>query len=195
MARDFTELYVEGDHSVVRGFVAGFLGGSCVDAPVLVNSDHGIVDDGFARQMAERIHLVETVTHLIVAEGVRETFINALQQHGAKLGLKLCGEFAIARARVKFAWEVYAPNEAVKIRRLFENERPAAVELTGYDPVEIVNNNAGDPGMYTPVHSFTVKASGTAQGPPDAIVGWVAMLEENDFIQLDRIELEYAHDS
>ncbi len=189
MASKFTELYVEGDHAVVRGFVGGYLGGTSKDATLLVNSDHGVADDGIVRQMAEKAHLVETITHLLVEETIRRGFVTALEQRGADLGLTLCGEFAVTEARLAFDWEVYSLEEAMKARRLFENELPNEIRLEGYAPEETIDEEAKD-GMYSPVHGFTVKAGGEAAGPPDILIAWAVHLHENQFINTDTIRLD-----
>ncbi|MGD8396810.1 MAG: hypothetical protein PVF43_15180 [Candidatus Eiseniibacteriota bacterium] len=194
MAETFSEVYVEGETDIVRGFVAGFLSGAATAARVFVNVDHGVADDGIARQMAERVHLIETVTHLIVDDRLRPKFLEGIGQHGDRLGIHSRGTRGVRAARCSFDWEVYSPDEAMKVRRLFENERPAAVGLEGYAPEQIVHEGEGKTGMYTPTHGFVVKATGHAEGPPDDLIDWVARLGEDGFIHVGRIELVYAED-
>ncbi len=144
MARRFNELYVQGSHDVVRGFVAGFRGGVGSEASLFVNSDHGVADDGIVRQIAEMAHLVHTITHLVIASDLRDGFVRALEEQGAALDLKLSGEFQIACARLAFEWKVFSPDEAMEVRRLFENERPRQIRLEGYDPEEIIRKEVAD---------------------------------------------------
>ena len=191
MASEFTELYVEGDHDIVRGFVGGFLGGAQMDATLLVNSDHGVADDGVVRQMAEKAHLVDNITHVLVEEKLHQRLVTALAQQGADLGLTLCGEFAVTGARLSFEWEVYSLEEAMKARRPFENELPAQIKLENYAPEEIIDAKAKS-GMYSPVHSLTVKAAGEAVGRPDILITWAVKLHQNQFINVDTIRLEYT---
>jgi hypothetical protein len=178
----------------LRGFIAGFACGCKGPATILINADHGVADDGFARQMAERMRLVETVTHVIVAGEVVEQLATGIEEHGEAVGLHLHGRRPIRRARVEFRWEVYSLEEALRARQFFENDKPAAIELDGYDPEEHVDEKADETGLYSPAHGYIVKAGGTAYGPPDELIEWVAALREDDFIHVETIQLEYAGD-
>jgi len=191
MSTRFNELYIEGDPGTLRGFLAGFRCGCETRAPIFINVDHGVADDGFARQLAENIHLVETVTHVLVAGEVSEDLVSGIEQRGRAVGLRVHGRRAVRRASVAFHWEVYSPDEAARARRLFESDKPPSIELEDYHPERIVDDKARETGMYTAAHAFTEKARGTAYGPPDALIHWVEQLRQDDFIHVDTIRLVY----
>jgi len=192
MAATFSELYVEGDAATIRGFLAGYTIGAGLTAPVFLNVDHDIRDDGITRQIAEWAHLVETVSHVVTAAETREPLVAAIERAGPDLGIKVLGHKPVREAHLKFKWEVYSRDEAAKLRALLEDERPPAVRLEGYAPEEEIDEDARGGAVYTPTHAYTARAKGRASGPPDALVPWADRLRRNDFVDSELIELTYG---
>ena len=195
MAKGFTELFVEGSDDAVRGFVAGFTIGAGIEGLVFVNKDHDIADDPLARHVAELVHLVENVTHVLVADQHRRALSRAIERGGAGIGLKLRGERRVAAARLATSWEVYTREDAARIRRLYEEDLPPGVKLEGYEPSEEIHDEKSHgKGMYAPSHAYVARADCGARGAPDALIPWCRLLREEPFIQRQKIALIYKEE-
>lgn len=182
------QLTVEGDEKTVRGFFRGFfLGRNGVSWP-LFNAELGIAHDRLLDAVQERLHLRPNHAHVIVAEPDFEAVQRALADPRAE-GLELVSVRPIEGCFFRFAAHVFTRERADAVTDCFVTSAPPEVHLDGWDPVVRVDEDAAGVELYSPVHDFEWKASGTVRGPLRPVLAIHGQARRDDQVVEQPLEL------
>jgi len=162
MQKSFSELVIEGQFVLVKGFILGFLYGSGQEFDYFFHRKHGIRRDTF-REFIKELFEFESHVYVCLDNKVLPKFLKAIEKSKEKIGLKLKSVRTINSANFTFSFEIFNKDLAGEIKRVFENS-PAGVKVIDYKPIEEVSTDAIGIEGYAPVHSFVARGSGTAEG-------------------------------
>ena len=162
MQKSFSELVIEGQFVLVKGFIMGFLYGSDHEFDYFFHRKDGIRRETF-KEFIKELFEFDSHVHLCLDNNVVPKFLKAIEKSKEKIGLEVRSVRAIGSANFSFSFEIYNKNLAEDIKKIFENS-PAGVKVIDYKPTEEIADDAVGVEGYAPVHSFVARASGKAEG-------------------------------
>ena len=162
MQKSFSELVIEGQFVLVKGFIMGFLHGSDQEFDYFFHRKHGIRRETF-KEFIKELFEFESHVHVCLDNNIIPKFLKAIEKSEEKIGLEIKSVKAINSANFTFSFEIFNKELADDIKIVFENS-PAGVKVMDYKPIEEVANDAVGVEGYAPVHSFVARGNGTAEG-------------------------------
>ena len=162
MQKSFSELVIEGQFVLVKGFIMGFLHGSDQEFDYFFHRKHGIRRETF-KEFIKELFEFESHVHVCLDNNIIPKFLKAIKKSEEKIGLEVRSVRSISSANFTFSFEIFNKELADDIKNVFENS-PAGVKVMDYKPIEEVANDAVGVEGYAPVHSFVARGSGTAEG-------------------------------
>ena len=162
MQKNFSELVIEGQFILVKGFILGFMHGSDHEFDYFFHRKHGIRRETF-KDFIKEIFELESHVHVCIENNIVPKFLKAVEKSQDKIGLQVNSVRAINSANFTFSFEIFNEELAKETEAIFENS-PAGVKIIDYKPVEEVSDEAVGVEGYAPVHSFVARGSGKAEG-------------------------------
>ena len=162
MQKSFSELVIEGQFVLVKGFLMGYLHGSDHEFDYFFHRKDGIRRETF-KEFIKELFEFESHVHVCLDNNVVPKFLKAIEKSKEKIGLEVKSVRAITSASFSFSFEIFNEELAKETEALFENS-PAGVKVIDYKPTEEVSNDAVGVEGYAPVHSFVARGSGKAEG-------------------------------
>lgn len=162
MPVSFTELVIEGQFVLVKGFLMGFLFGSEKPFRYFFHRKYGIRRETF-REFIKEIFELDNVTHLCIEDKMVAKFISAVEQSHDKIGLEVKSIRNIEKAKLDFSYEVFNEKLAAEIKQAFE-DLPDQVELIEPRFNEEHAKDAVGLEGYAPVHDFVSSGKGQLSG-------------------------------
>ncbi len=162
MQKSFSELVIEGQFVLVKGFIMGFLHGSDQEFDYFFHRKHGIRRETF-KEFIKELFEFESHVHVCLDNNVVPKFLKAIEKSEEKIGLEVRSVRSISSANFTFSFEIFNKELAEDIKNVFENS-PAGVKVMDYKPIEEKTNDAVGVEGYAPVHSFVARGSGKAEG-------------------------------
>jgi hypothetical protein len=162
MQKSFSELVIEGQFVLVKGFILGFLHGSDHEFDFFFHRKYGIRRETF-KEFIKELFEFDSHVHVCLENNVLPKFLKAIEKSKEKIGLEVKSVRAISSANFSFSFEIFNEELAKETEKLFKNI-PAGLKVTGYKPIEEVENDAVGIEAYAPAHSFVLRGSGTANG-------------------------------
>ena len=162
MQKSFSELVIEGQFVLVKGFILGFLHGSDHEFDYFFHRKYGIRRETF-KEFIKELFEFENHVHVCLENNVIPKFIKAIEKSKENIGMEVKSVRAISSANFTFSFEIFNEELAKETKDLFKNS-PAGVKISGYKPVEEIDKDAAGIEGYTPVHEFAARGNGTANG-------------------------------
>ena len=162
MQKNFSELVIEGQFILVKGFIMGFMHGSDHEFDYFFHRKHGIRRETF-KELIKEIFELESHVHVCLENNIVPKFLKAVEKSRDKIGLNVNSVRSINSATFTFSFEIFNEELAKETEAIFENS-PAGVKVIDYKPVEEISDEAVGVEGYAPVHSFVARGSGKAEG-------------------------------
>jgi len=183
MAVTYFELVIKGDAKLLKGFLRGYQIGRELKSELYFCADHPI----------KTHHLKEILTfrgghvHIVCSANARRGIISAIQK-AKDLEFEPVADERLKKVYFDFEFETASRKVAGEIKRMFSTLK-AGLKLTGYEPNESIDEEARGVEIYTPAHEYRFTGKGRIEGDLDALLGFHKKLDENDFIDADKIVL------
>lgn len=162
MQKSFSELVIEGQFILVKGFILGFMHGSDHEFDYFFHRKSGIRRETL-KEFIKELFEFENHVHVCLENNVVPKFLKAVEKSKNKIGLEINSVRAIKSANFSFSFEIFNEELSKETQAIFDNS-PAGVNVVGYKPVEEVSDDAVGAEGYAPVHSFVSRGSGKAEG-------------------------------
>lgn len=162
MQKNFSEIVIEGPFLLVKGFILGFLHSSGNEMDYFFHRKYGIRRETF-KEFLKELFEFENYVHVCLNNNIVPKFLKAIEATEKNIGLEVKSVKAIKSANFSFSFEIFNEELAKETETLFDNS-PAGVKVKDYKPVEEVSDDAVGAEGYAPVHSFTARGSGQAEG-------------------------------
>ena len=162
MHKSFSEIVIEGQFVLVKGFIMGFLHGSNQEFDYFFHRKHGIRRETF-KEVIKELFEFESHVHLCLDNNVVPKFLQAIEKSNEKIGLQVKSVRAIKSADFSFSYEIFNEELATKVKKIFENS-PAGIAMTDFQPTVEKSDDAVGVEGYAPVHEFVARGNGKAEG-------------------------------
>ncbi|HOD36451.1 MAG TPA: hypothetical protein PLR20_13420 [Syntrophales bacterium] len=191
MTSKYYEVIVEGSYELAKGFVLGYLEGKGIEGEAVFEQEYHIKSDRPLGQLLRMLNVKGDEIRVIIGEGVGLMLREAVEKRKTDLGLKVASIRLIKGARFNFRYKTFSKEFGGKLKETFA-DLPPGVQISGYDPEEIVRPKAKGVEAYAPLHEYEIKASGEVNGPAREVIDFYDRVEHNELIELEEIRLEYA---
>jgi len=181
MAASFSELIIEGQFALVKGFLMGFYFGSEKPLKYFFHRKHGIRRETFGEFLKEMLEM-DTYTHVCIEDNIVARFISAIERSEDKIGLKVKAVRNIKAAKFEFSYDLFNEDQARQANEIFSNV-PPGVTLSGYQPKELRESDAKGMEGYAPVHEYESSASGTVEGNFGGVMDLFLAIKRSDLAE------------
>lgn len=183
------ELIVAGSDAALRGFIAGFVAGRGEREEIALAADLDLEPASLAGHLRELFG--QRPGHLLFAPArVATALADAIRSHGEAADLHLSGVNAVNRATFTFTAETFAPAVAARIRERFLSDLPVNVELIDLREDERREEEANGPELYSPVHGYTWRVTGSVVGPLGGVLEMRRRARVSEWISTGSLMIE-----
>lgn len=168
MSKKYTEIVLEGNFMLAKGFLLGFLSNTKPDAKYFFHRKSGIRRETF-RELLKEFFELDNHAHVCIESDLIEPFKKSLALYTKITKNTLKSEKEIDAAHFTFSYELYNEKLANKVKDLFNN-LPEDVTLEHYAPVEIKDGEGHGTEGYAPLHEYIIRANGVLSGEFESIM-------------------------
>jgi hypothetical protein len=183
----FYEVIIKGDSKATRAYIEGVMQGKGIKDGFHFGEDHPL-DLGHLKEM---IKYHGDVLHMVVEAKLRASVESAIKQAPEDLGLEVVESRKIQRAYFHFKVKTANRHVAKRIKKILDT-LPDDVQLTDYEPEEIVDPEAKGTEVYSPVHEYTFKGKGVIEGEPDGVNDVFNKMVDEQFIDCDDLVMHFS---
>jgi len=193
MEKVFYELVIEGHLPVIKGFIYGLLEGNKRSGTVIFSRESNIQTETLSEHFKEWMHLHESLSHLVIEEGLLEMVKKGLENTFEVLKVKLKQVRKIKKASFNFHYEVFAKKYGEEIKNIFK-ELPSPLKTSpDYQPKEESHSECEEVGSLASCHVYNLKAKGAVEGPIDLLLPFYKKIQEYELIKEDSIALHFEN--
>ncbi len=174
------ELMIEGDGEALEALLAASPGDE------IYGRDLRLAESSFTDRVLEFLHAQSH--HILFVSAPRAgALVRSLREDDSDLNLEWIRE--VVGGRFRFKAEAYNRDVAKAIRDALTVNLPAGISCLDFLKEENDPEARGIE-LFTPVHDYVFKASGTIEGVPPGILEMSRRLTRLDFVQEEPLELE-----
>lgn len=191
MQKSFSELVIEGQFVLVKGFLMGFLHGSDHEFDYFFHRKHGIRRETF-KEFIKDLFEFDSHVHVCLDNNIIPKFLKAIEKSKEKIGLDVKSVRAIKSANFSFSFEIFNEELAKETKKIFDSPSEG-IKILDYKPVEESVNSATGVEGYAPVHSYAARGNGKAEGNFCDIMGLYLSIKRSkgsESIMCSEINLE-----
>ncbi len=178
MSKKYTEIVLEGNFMLAKGFLLGFLSNAKPDSKYFFHRKSGIRRETFKELLKEFFEL-DNYAHVCIESDLVEPFKKALRLYTDITGNVIKSEKEIASASFTCSYELFNKELADKAKAIFEN-LPDDVTLDHYAPVEINDGEGHGVESYAPLHEYIIRATGTLSGNFESVMDIYLKIKKGD---------------
>jgi len=185
------EIVVQGPEKVLRAFIAGFRAGRGPGSDAFLAGDFDLEPESFSARIRD---LFAAGSHHVVfcPQALAEELVEALRHDGAAVGLIPEQRRRVVAARISFRIELFSPELKRQVRELLLGELPQGVVLEGFEEEETREPDAKGAELYTPLHGYVYRASGSLEGPLPGVLEIWRRGKNADFVVVSPVSLGIA---
>ncbi len=193
MEKKYYRAVFKGKFDVICGMLEGFLLGEGAEWEWYPYRESVIESGSFSEKILELLPFSAGQHHIVLEEKFHNALQNMLKNKSDPRYRRL--KYTKAAAEIKscsfgFTAAAYAKKFGDEIKALIE-AHPAGITITGYNPVEDIDDSAKGVELYSPAHDYTFKCEGTASGKFGEIFPFRKKLEEHTLIEVSNIKLKF----
>ena len=128
-------------------------------------------------------------THYIVEESLVEPATNLIRSLTDEFDIHVEVVEEVDRLIFEFEMQVYSREIGRQVSEIIE-ERDEDIEVTGFEPEEIVREDAGGPEMYSPEHEYELIGEGKVSGPFSETLSFYYRLKDYEQVHLTELSLQ-----
>ncbi len=178
MSSKFSELVIDGNFMLVKGFLLGFLSQENAEGKYFFHRKAGIRRESFKDMLKEFFEL-DNYAHVCLDDSLINRFVEAAKFFTSITGNKIKSIKPVSSASFTFSFEVFNKDLADETKKILHN-LPDDVKLEDYIPFEDkVSEGKGVEG-YAPLHEYTLRARGKFAGDFAGIMDIYLKIKRSD---------------
>ena len=193
MSKDFTELVIDGNFDLVKGFLLGFKCGTDSEFEYFFHHKSGIRRDPLAG-LIKGVLSLDTAAHLCLESAALDQFRKAVEKSRPIIGLEIEKEQPIKEAYFNFSFSISNREAAGRLKAIL-GAIPPDLTLEEYEPREEEHGGKSSrTGGYAPLHAYTFKGDGTARGNFGAVMELflkIKRMPESELVLVSEIVLGF----
>lgn len=196
MSTSFSELVMRGSFSLVKGFVAGFVGSHAPTAKYFFYRQSGVIRHDSLSGLLKEFLEMEQQVYLCLEDSQIDAFSKVVEWAEPKIGIAIIEKRRIRSAALEFSFELFNKELAKQCRSIFLNA-PPDVEFLSFQPVEVFDEKAPGIAFTSRVQTYRYEGSGTARGSFEGITELFLKCKRSpcaDFIKCEHITLDFQEE-
>ena len=178
MSKQYTEIVLEGNFMLAKGFLLGFLSTTKPDSKYFFHRKVGIRRETF-RELLKAFFELDNHVHICIESDLVKPFKKALNLYTKVTHNVLKSEKEIASAHFSCSYEFFNKEKADMAKAIFEN-LPDDVTIENYAPVEITDKEGHGVESYAPLHEYVFRANGKLSGAFESIIDIYLKIKKGD---------------
>ncbi len=178
MSQKYSEIVIEGNFMLAKGFLLGFLSQTKPDAKYFLHRKSGIRRITFSEMLKEFFEL-DNFVHFCLEDSLVDSFKKATELYTKVTGNKIKSVKPIKSATFSFAYEFYSKEYAEVANHMLAN-LPEGVTLEDYFPYEEKDAEGEGVEAYAPLHSYTMRAKGRLTGDFEGIMDLYLQIKKSN---------------
>ncbi len=191
MSKKYSEIVIEGNFMLAKGFLLGFLSQTQPDSKYFLHRKSGIRRTTFSEMLKEFFEL-DNYVHFCLEESLVEPFKKATALYTKVTGNKIKSIKPVKSASFSFAYEFFSKEYAEVANHMLAN-LPEGVTLEDYFPYEEKDEEGKGVEAYAPLHSYTMRAKGRLTGDFEGVMDLYLQIKKSNLsesIMCSDVELE-----
>jgi len=182
------EIVVKNRPEFTDGFVHGFGLGRAKGEQVYRCSDYNISAVHLKKHIADMLGIGGKYSNYVVEESLVKPLEEAFDTLKEPADLETQEIHEVQGLRFRFEVRIFAKKLGEKAKRIIDG-RDEEIDLSGYEPKEIIHEDAAMTELYAPEHDYELRGQGTAQGPFEKILQFYSQLSDIDQVHTEKMEL------
>lgn len=178
MSKKYTEIVLEGNFMLAKGFLLGFLSNAKPDSKYFFHRKSGIRRETF-RELLKEFFELDNHVHVCIESDLVEPFKKSLKLYTDITGNAIKSEKEIESASFSFSYELYNEELGKKVKSFF-NSLPENVTLENYSPSEIIDGEGHGVESYAPLHEYILHANGNLSGCFESVMDVYLNIKKGD---------------
>jgi len=191
MSKKYSEIVIEGNFMLAKGFLLGFLSETKPDSQYFLHRKSGIRRTTFSEMLKEFFEL-DNFVHFCLENELVKPFEKATELYTKVTGNKIKSVKEISSASFTFAYEFFNKEYAEVANHMLAN-LPEGVTLEDYFPYEEKDEEGKGVEAYAPLHSYTMRAKGRLTGDFEGIMDLYLQIKKSNLsesIMCSEVELK-----
>ena len=163
MKKTFSELVIEGNFTLVKGFLMGFICGVSPETKYFFNRKTGIIRRDTLMGLVKEFLEFEDYIYICLEDSIIDDFKKAVEIAEPKIGIQIKDIKKIKSAEFKFSFEIFNEDIAKECKTIISNA-PQSVNFIGFEPTEKIDKDAPLIGYRWESHPYSYKGKGIGKG-------------------------------
>jgi len=193
MKKAFSELVIEGNFTLVKGFLMGFICGFAPESKYFFHRKTGIVRRDTILGLVKELLEVGDYVYLSLEDSIIDDFKKAVDIAKVRIGIKIKDIKKIKSAEFKFSFEIFNEKLASEFKAILSNP-PHDVEIVDFKHVEKIDKEAPSIGYRSERHPYRYKGKGIIKGNFDDVIELFMKCKRSkcsQFVECDEINLNF----
>jgi len=193
MKKTFSELVIEGNFTLVKGFLMGFICGFAPESKYFFHRKTGIVRRDTILGLVKEFLEVEDYVYISLEDSIIDDFKKAVDVAEGKIGIQIKDIKTIKSAEFKFSFEIFNEKLAGECKAIFSNP-PHDIDIIDFKPVEKIDKDAPSIGYRSERHPYHYKGKGIVKGDFDDIIELFMKCKRckcSQFLECDEVNLNF----
>jgi hypothetical protein len=191
MATTYTEIMINGEPALIKGFVIGFLEGRENHGDTFVEEEGQIEEDSpldMILHFFSHPHLVPVIAELEIVESLCQ----ALQNRKEEIPAEVMSVRDVTGAFFEFQYKTVSEEMGKSLLAFFSNLPDGVQMRAGYQPAEKITPREKVVGAHDPLHHYELKGSGIVQGGVKEVYRLYRQAGLFEVVELGKLTLEYG---
>ncbi|HKJ69108.1 MAG TPA: hypothetical protein VKA68_14210 [bacterium] len=188
------EIVIQHRPEIAHAFLRGFVLGRNRDEHFFECAECNISTAHLKKHIADRLGLSGKFSNYVTEESLLEPLKEAVEEAKSILGIELHEVYEVTGLRFDFTVNVFNKRIGNQLKQILE-QRDDTIQLQGYDPKEVVHEEAEGAELYAPEHDYELRGKGRAEGPFLPVLTFYEQLEEIDQVESGKMALLIAENS
>jgi|GEM_PF-1909019 len=185
------EIVVAGQEEVAYGLLSGLAMGREKNETVYRCSSYDIKSTHLDKSIAEKLGFGKKYSNFIVGESMLEAGTKALKSIGNELDIAIESYDELTGLSFQFELKIYS-EEVGETAKSVLAERDSSIRISGYEPKEIINEDAEGAELYAPEHDYILQGKGDVKGPFSPTLSFYFRLKDIAQVKLSQLSIQVA---
>lgn len=182
-------IVIKNNTKLVQGLMIGFVAGRGKNERIYHGKDYDIKPVHLQSSIIELLGLGGQYTHYIIQESLVKPVSDLVKSLEEDCGISLESVEEIDHLEFHFELKIYSKEIGERVLEIFRNKEDD-ITIAGFEPEEIVREDAEGPELYSPEHDYELTGEGDAQGHVQSLLSFYYRLKEIEQVHQSEITLK-----
>jgi len=182
-------IVIKNNTNLVQGLMIGFVAGRGKNERIYHGKDYDIKPVHLQSSIIDLLGLGGQYTHYIIQDSLVEPITDLIKSLEEEYGISLESVEEIDHLEFHFELKIYSKEIGDRALEIFRNKGDD-INVTGFQPEEVVREDAQGPELYSPEHDYELTGEGDVQGEVQSLLSFYYRLKEIEQVHLSEITLK-----